>query len=398
MPLKPFLFFFLGILGFTLGAQNTYQKATVIDSIPVAKTSNESFALYLPKSFSQDKPSSIVFIFEPAARSALGIRQFIPVSEKYGHILVCSNNSRNAPYERNFSIANHLFGHIFSQFNIKEDEMYISGFSGGSRLAAAIASLTNQFAGVVGCGAGFSGLQEHTPSAHAYNYVGLCGDRDMNYKEMLENKSYLNLVNFNSTLITFDGEHSWPPQEQLLRAFDWLYLQKLKHLNPAPTKTIVNHYNSDYEVLREFRKNGGLLFEAEQLERMIKDYKGVLKIDSLIQQYRSLVQSKQLKKQLSAVENALKIERKWMEKLDAQLTVDFKNPERVNWKWWKKELDKLDKLSQSEDAETQKMLFRIRFDLFARIFSRRNTLIHQQSEAQTKLIDGFSELLNPVSN
>lgn len=398
MSRKSLLFSFLLVVGFALNAQNTYQKATIIDSIPITGTNNESFALFLPKSYSPDKPSSILFIFEPAARAALGIRQFIPVSEKYGHILVCSNNSRNASYERNFAIANNLFSHVFSQFNIKEDEMYASGFSGGSRLAAAIASLTDQFAGVVGCGAGFSRLQEHTPSAHDYSYIGLCGNRDMNYKEMLENKSYLNLINFNSALITFDGEHRWPPEGQILRAFDWLHLQKLKNQKPIPKGDILELYKSDYGLLQKFRKNEALLFEAEQLERMVKDYKGVLEIDSLNRQYRSLVASKRLKKKLSAVEDAVDREQKWMLKWDTQLIKDFKEPDKVNWKWWEKELEKLEKLKEDDDPEIQRMVYRLRFDLFARIYSRKNTLLHQQSEANSNLINAFLARLNPSSN
>ena len=387
-----FLLFFLctSLLG-----QNNYERGVILDSLEVAGDTNETFALYLPENFSSQALSSIVFIFDPAARGAAGIQAFISASEKYGHILICSNNSRNAPYERNFAVANNLFNHIFSHFNIKENEMYLAGFSGGSRLASAIASLTNKFAGVIGCGAGFSGIKEHMPAAHDYAYVGLCGNRDMNYKEMVENKGYLNLVNFNSTLITFDEEHKWPPQEQILRAFDWLNLQKLKKQQPIPVDKIRAQYLKDYQLIKQYRKEEQLLFEAEQLERIIKDYKGVLSIDSLQQQYIQLLKSKSVKKKLRAVENALDLERKWVGKLDAQLQKDFSSPERTNWSWWKKELKNLDQLKDKDNEEIQNMVYRIQFDLFVRVYSRKNELIHAQSNAQSRYIDAFLELLNP---
>ena len=385
--------FLILLSNIALLGQTPHKKGEVHDSVPVNGAPKETFALYLPLSFSNQELSSIVFVFDPAGRGAAGIQPFIPASEKYGHILICSNNSRNAPYERNFTIANNLFNHVFSHFNIKEDEMYASGFSGGSRLASAIASLTNKFAGVIGCGAGFSGIKEHMPAAHDYAYVGLCGNRDMNYKEMVENKGFLNLINFNSTLITFDEEHQWPPQEQILRAFDWLNLQKLKKEKPIPIDKFRAQYVKDYELVTRFRAEERLLFEAEQLERMIKDYKGIWDIDSIETQYTRLLKSKPLKRKLAQLGKTLEQERKWVMAWDKRLREDFAQPQKVNWEWWKKELGKLDKLKDKDNTEAQNMVYRIRFDLFVRLYSRKNELIHAQSSAQSTFIDRFIDLL-----
>ncbi|MEM9648867.1 MAG: hypothetical protein AAF969_10315 [Bacteroidota bacterium] len=393
MVRRSHLFSVCVLLGLFLNAQTEFEVSKIHDSISVKGSPNETFALYLPGSFSSDRLSPIVFIFDPGARGTVGIAPFIPASEKYGHILVCSNNSRNAPYDVNFTIANNLFNHIFSNFNIKEDEMYASGFSGGSRLASAIASLTDQFDGVIGCGAGFSGIQEHMPAAHKYAYVGMCGDRDMNYKEMIENKNYLNLIQFKSTLISYDGEHAWPPPEQMLRAFDWLYLERVKREKTVSGKSVLEYYGSDHEKLDEFRDSDKLLFEAEQLERMVKSYEGVLDIDSLKQQYASLTASKRLKNQLTHLESLLDTERKWVGKLDAQLLKDLKNPKKVKWSWWEKELEKLEKLRSKDDSETEKMIFRIRFDLFVRLYSRQNPQMRKQYPEKSKFIDEFLTLL-----
>ena len=148
-----FFLCFLGIVCQTNG-QNAFEAGKLTDSIPVSNTFNETFALYLPASFVASKASPILFIFEPAGRGRLGVETFIEVSETYGHILVCSNNSRNGPYERNLNIAANLFDHIFSSFNINEDQMYFAGFSGGSRLAWALAFAAGNITGVIACGAG----------------------------------------------------------------------------------------------------------------------------------------------------------------------------------------------------------------------------------------------------
>jgi hypothetical protein len=391
-------FFFLYIcsgLVFSISAQTAFTKGVIHDSIPVLGAANESFALYLPERYQENELSSIVFIFDPGARAAIGIGSFIEVSEKYGHILVCSNNSRNGPYERNFDIANNLFNHIFSNFTVKEDEMYISGFSGGSRLASAIASLTNKFAGVIGCGAGFSNIKEHMPSTQNYAYVGLCGDRDMNYRELLENKDYLNLIKFNSTLITYDGDHSWPPPEQISRAFDWLHLQKLKKSTPEGSKEILGLYKSDYDRIGPFKEAGALLYASEQYERILKSYSPMVSVDSLAKQYQELLGSADYKKRLASHTNVLKMERKLAGKLRAQITSDFKNPGETDFGWWEKELNKLNTLKKKKGVEVGKMVYRIKFDLFARAYSRKNALLHSSNKEQAALVDRFLDMLYP---
>nr|WP_298793361.1 hypothetical protein [uncultured Allomuricauda sp.] len=391
------IFFLFFIAVSFLHAQDSFEKGIVHDSILVAGAEKETFALYLPKSFNENQLSSIVFIFEPAARGAIGIQPFITVSEKYGHILVCSNNSRNGPYNRNFEIANRLFKYIFSRFSINESEMYLSGFSGGSRLASAIASLTDKFAGVVGCGAGFSYIQEQMPAAQAYSYVGLCGDRDMNFREMQENKDYLKLIKFNSTLITYDDEHRWPPQNQILRAFDWLHLQKLKKETSASDK-ILSQYHADYTLFKQFMEDQKLLLASEQSERMLKDYKHLLETDSLSKQHAKLLRSKVYKKQKTALSNALKREIKLADRLRPKLSNDFENPNDVDFDWWKKEFEKLNELIEKDDSdEIRKMAYRVRFDLFAKIYSRRNSSVYDQNPELSELINQFLGMLRASS-
>ncbi len=387
----PFLFLCICFC-FSTQAQTTLKKGIVHDSIPVSGTNDETFALYLPEKYKETELNSIVFIFEPAARAAIGIQPFINASEKYGHILVCSNNTRNGSYERNFDITDNLFDHIFTNFNIKEDEMYLSGFSGGSRLASAIATLTNKFTGVIACGAGFSGVPTHIPITQDYAYIGLCGDRDMNYKEMLKNKEYLDSKKFKSTLITYNGNHSWPPSEQISRAFDWLHLQKLKKTNPIESEKILTLYQSDYNRIEQFKTNGELLYASEQYERILKSYNGLVSTDSLVKQYRKLLTSTPYKKQSTSHDKVLKMEIRLSVKFINQMTTDFTNPSKINFGWWEREFKKLNK---KEGVEMQKMVYRLKFDLYARAYSRKKALHYNSNEEQIAIIDRLLKLLYP---
>ena len=378
-------------------AQSIPEAGVVHDSVPVSGTIGETYTLYLPKSYSQNKASPIVFIYEPMARGSVGIKAFIKASEKYGLILACSNNSKNGPYDRNFAIANNLFNHIFSFLNIKQDEMYVSGFSGGSRLASAIASLTDQFVGVIGCGAGFSGIQDHMPSTQDYLYVGLCGNRDMNYSEMLANKDYLDLIKFKSTLITYNGDHRWPPPEQILRAFDWLYLQKSKQNNPLPFDQIQTQYQADIDLLNGFLESRDLLLADEQYGRILKDYENIIPSDSLKKNYKEFKKSKEFKNQKSALNNALQIEGKLMAKFRSRFLEDFKNYRPVRFKWWEKELNDLEGLKAKDDVELQKMVDRVKFDLFVRAYVQRGMLSQTLDADKLSSLNRLIKIIYPSS-
>ena len=58
----------------------------------------QSYALYLPSAYSGDRRWPIIYCFDPGARGPVPVRLF-RAAEKYGYILVCSNNSHNGPWE-----------------------------------------------------------------------------------------------------------------------------------------------------------------------------------------------------------------------------------------------------------------------------------------------------------
>ncbi len=376
----------------------TYETGKIIDSILVSGT-NETFALYLPTSFESNLESPIVFIFDPGAEGKRGINQFIQASETYGYILVCSNNTRNGPYDRNFEITNRLFEFIYANFKIKQNEVYLSGFSGGSRLASAIAVLTDQVTGVVGCGAGFSLEQSHIPTTQNFSYVGVCGNRDMNYQEMIRTKGYLQKLGFKNTLITYNGNHSWTPPEQILRAFDWLEIQAhLNDIKKKETRELYRNYKKEYHVALKAEQENDLLFAIESYERILTTYNSFYELDSIADKFRKINTSKAYKSLLKSVSRAFKKEEELTKMLTTRLFDNYKDPNNFNISWWKKELGKLQKLDKKEDPEIKKMLERIRFQIFAIAYSMNNPNLYQSNEKQKALTHRIIKLIYPQMN
>ena len=82
----------------------------------------------------------------------------------------------------------------------------------------------------------------------------------MNYREMFEVKTYLEQLTLNNALFIFDGKHQWPPNEQLLLAFNWLEMEAIKKGHITKSKEeIQQRYLNDFHIAQTIEKNNHCL-------------------------------------------------------------------------------------------------------------------------------------------
>jgi hypothetical protein len=387
---------FLFIFPVFCWAQEGTIRGEIVDSVTISKTKGETFALYLPKSFDPQAESPILFVFDPAARGKVGLAPFIASSEKHGVILVCSNNSKNGSYDRNFDLANNLFNHIFKTYKVDSNRMFLSGFSGGSRLAAAIATLTNQFAGVIACGAGFSSSPLQTLSTQKFLYAGICGVEDMNYLEMFTNDQYLSKLKFEHTIISFNGGHQWPPVEQINHAFDWMFLKNKPEERLSLDSTLTQQLVDNHNQIIKYKERGELLLASEYYKRLLGAYPKAALHDSIQNAHQSLLASKAYKVALKQRNEAFMDEKKISVKLIGRLKSDFKRPEKINWKWWSKELSKFFEIGAKGSKQERYMVSRIKNALVAFIYeSKIANPIHTNNATNKELFLRFRGLIYP---
>ena len=369
--------FWVGILSFVFLfspfslAQKTFKKGVIIDSVAVSETTNESFSLYLPNSYNAQNASPIIFVFEPSARGSVGLAPFVDSAEKHGIVLVCSNDSRNGSFEKSFSVADNLFKHIFKNYSIDVAQMYLSGFSGGSRLATAIASLSGQFSGVIACGAGFSPNPSHRPSFNPFLYAAICGVEDMNYQEIQANQKYLSKITFKNTVFSFDGGHQWPSTREIGRAVDWLFLKNRKGNTSQLAKNLTaESFESEYRLTELFLKEKELLFAKENYERILQTYPEHMGLDSVRSKYKELINSESFEIVSKNHSEALNREVQIGKKLFNRLESDMNSIEKINFNWWKKETGKLDKMKQNGHKEMKRMVARVRYGIIASVYEK----------------------------
>lgn len=337
-------------------------KGVIVDSVKIVNTDNESYAVYLPNQYRKEVPSAIVFIFDPGGRGKVGIEPFVLAAETYKYILVCSNNSKNGPTDVNLEIANRLFESVSTEYNLNPSELYISGFSGGARLAGSIAVSSVAFQGVIACGASFNEMDKFALQDASFSYVGMVGDKDMNYQEMIRNEEWLNKMMVKNTLFVSHQTHTWPSQKEMLRAFDWLEIQAFKNsIRKSNETTIKRIYDENLKIADSLKGNNEMISSIAEYDRCNAIYDN--KDEKIKATIESIKKSKEYKSQISKRDEISVLENEITNSILSQFDKELKVAKSDNdFKFWKTEFKKLeDRKTKSKDIAIKSMVDRIQF-------------------------------------
>lgn len=193
------------------------------DEVAVADDPSETYALYLPSDYSPERPWSLLLGFHPGARGRAIVETYQAAAERYGYVVAASNTSRNGPWERSATAVRAMSKDVASRFTIDAARLYVTGHSGGARVAMEVASGNNDVTGVIASSAGFG---DGRPRARAKFVVfATAGLDDFNYLEMRTLDATLTTAH---TLALFDGGHTLPPADVAMKAIEWLELQAMR--------------------------------------------------------------------------------------------------------------------------------------------------------------------------
>ena len=202
-------------------------RGQIVDSIEVLNDSSQSYALYLPSNYTPDRNWPVLYAFDPGARGRVPVERFKEAAEKYGWILVGSNNSRNGPWDISVNAWNAMQTDTHKRFAIDDERLYATGFSGGARAAVRIAAGCKCLAGVIASGAGFPRDLVPSPQMH-FVFFGAAGVEDFNYPELKNLQELLTKAGIIHRVQTFEGRHEWPLVSVATAAVEWMELQAIK--------------------------------------------------------------------------------------------------------------------------------------------------------------------------
>jgi len=294
--LSVFLLFFINknALSFSVSKSNPYPQGQIVDTIFCKKDSSQRYALYLPINYNENKEWSVIYILEPGARAKMPLDSLKKTADHYGYILASSYNSHNGDWGEMFEANKFMAEDVETRFSVNQDRRYVCGFSGGSRGAMAIAVLSGNVKGVIGCGAGFPNLKEYCPtSKSAFVYYGLVGNADMNYLEMLEMEDYFKKIGMISQIQTFNAGHIWPSQELLNDAVEWMELQAMNEKIIELDTTFINNQFLKCTSLGKQLFNEGKLAETVKIYNYITiDFSSYFDVSGFQQEIEKIEQTK----------------------------------------------------------------------------------------------------------
>ena len=355
-----------------------------------------TYALYLPSACNNrfdkstvQKRFPVILAFDPHGDGSLPVKRFSSLAEKYGFILVGSNDSRNMQSpEESVAIVQAMFEEIENRLPIDTSDIVVMGFSGGSRVATATAIYRPVVRGVIGCGAGFpSGVQ---PLNYKFDYFGIVGLGDFNLSEMVALDKTLARMDFRHFILEFDGIHGWPGKPEIEKAWTWHLFNSMKDGRLKKSDSLIRVFSetmsADYDSLV---KQGRLLYARQNLALAISCLDGLIDLSPLRSKLTSLETSGEYKGAIKEFDDVLGREQKEQQMLsDALYSKDLK--------WWKARLEKYrDNKNPRLSPDDTLMNHRLLAFLGLFCYSNANALLKQNNIEQTKLVIGVYTMVEP---
>lgn len=255
-------------------AANEFARGQIIEKIVIAESGGQSYALYLPTNYDKTKKFPTLFCFDPAARGKVAVGRFRQAAEKYGYIVVASNDSQNGLDGAAISnIFAALWKETHEKFSIDEQRTYAAGFSGGARVAAGIAfACKGCFFGVIGSGAGFPStlvVSKEMP----FVYFGAVGVDDYNYGEMRALGDAMEKAKVFYRIETFDGRHQWLNETLADEALAWFEMLAMRAGRREKNEKFTGEF-FEYETAKaeRFLNQKNHLEAVQTLKRIAADF------------------------------------------------------------------------------------------------------------------------------
>ena len=338
------------------GNQNNVNKPLKfhdIKNIVITQDTTQSYCIYLPAGYNIKKKWPVLFMFDSHGDGKFAINHAKEAAERFGYILVGSNNSKNG-VENIDHIVNVLFSDVFSHYSIDEKRVYTAGFSGGGRVASNIAISSSKIRGVITCSAGLPQINQQN-IIKRFEICAIAGKEDFNYEEVESLDDELNGTGWRYIIASFDSGHVWPPAKYITDALLWFDLNAMRDgLIPQDDKLLDNTFNDITNDINKCLKNSQYAKADLECKKGISYLYGLYKVSSFEKERDNLKESDGYKQD---IQNQLRIDE--MEKLLRNGYMDkFFSADTG---WWTNEIKSLnEKISQKNDILTKQMYSRVK--------------------------------------
>ena len=263
--------------------------------VTCAADATETYALYLPSGYTTGKQWPIIYFFDPGGHGRRPLDLYKEIAEENGFILAGSNNSQNFSGDQSQAV-NAIWQDTHERLALDQHRSYASGFSGGARVAGAMAlsGPPGQIAGVIAHGAGYP--SHRVRSKDELPYFLAVGDEDFNWPEVINIRREREQQGLPYRVRVFHAGHQWAPVAVMEDALQYMNLKAMQagHLAPDPRFVnrvfdTINREAADAET----RKDPIAQWNADRA--LVSDFSGLRDVKEASAQLAALEQSAGLK-------------------------------------------------------------------------------------------------------
>jgi dienelactone hydrolase len=253
----------------------------------------QTYALYVPSTYSSEVPAPILYCFDPGARGRVPVALFRPAAERLGYIVVGSNNSRNGPWEPIRAAIEAMTTDTHERLTIDPRRIYTAGMSGGGGPAWALAS--TGLAGTIICASALD-VGEDALKGVDFAFFGTAGIADFNFRFLDKHTETMLRLKKAARLEIFEGVHSWPPEEQATLGLEWLELQAMKSGRRTRDEAFITMFlEKDLSRAREYEERERLLTAFRAWRNISNDFGGLRDVSEAQARAETLSRSKQVR-------------------------------------------------------------------------------------------------------
>jgi predicted esterase len=279
------------LLSRTTAAQE-FPRGQLIETVTCADDESQSYALYLPSDYTPDRPWNLLLAFHPSARGQVFVEKYRAAAEHFGYIVAASNNSRNGSWDVTTRAVRAVSRDVGRRFTVDAQRVYLTGHSGGARVAMEVALGPNEIAGVIASSAGFPDAEPRRTVK--FPVFATAGTDDFNYLEMRRLDATLTSPHY---LAVFDGGHTLPPDGVANEALEWLELQAIRSGRRPPDPRLIAALFASR--LRRIDEASDELSRLRLLQASVQDFRDLHDVAALQSRAETLAGNAAVKKALA---------------------------------------------------------------------------------------------------
>jgi hypothetical protein len=202
----------------TLAGQDV-QTGRLLEKVACRLKPQQSYALYVPSSYSKARHWPVLYCLDPAAEGRVPVERFQAAAEKLGFIVAASNNARIGLLPPIAEALQAMVADAGERYEIDPDRTYAAGFSAIGQVAARWVQ-NGQFAGLILSGS--SGDSSALPAKASFRVFAAAGADDFAYFDVHAMSIALAKRGVPNRFREFAGGHEWLPADAAEEALQFL--------------------------------------------------------------------------------------------------------------------------------------------------------------------------------